>query len=30
VFRPALSIAAGADLIDDTIFSLGLTFALPR
>jgi hypothetical protein len=30
VFRPALSLAAGADLIDDTVFSLGVTFALPR
>jgi hypothetical protein len=30
VFRPALSIASGADLIDDTVFSLALTFALPR
>jgi hypothetical protein len=30
VFRPALSLAAGADLIDDTVFSLGLTFALPH
>jgi len=30
VLRPALSLAAGADLIDDTIFSFGVTFALPR
>jgi hypothetical protein len=30
VFRPALHLAAGADLVDDTIFSLGLTWALPR
>jgi hypothetical protein len=30
VFRPALSLAAGADLVDDTVFSLGITFALPH
>jgi len=30
VFRPAISIATGTDNPDDTIFSLGLTFALPR
>lgn len=30
VLRPALQLAAGADLIDDTIFSFGVTFALPR
>ncbi|MGH7650979.1 MAG: hypothetical protein ACREMS_03965 [Gemmatimonadaceae bacterium] len=30
VVRPALSLAAGADLIDDTVFSLGITFALPH
>jgi opacity protein-like surface antigen len=30
VVRPALSLAAGSDLIDDTVFSLGFTFALPR
>jgi hypothetical protein len=30
VLRPALSLAAGADLIDDTVFSFGVTFALPR
>lgn len=30
VFRPALSLAAGADLVDDTVFSLGVTFALPH
>jgi hypothetical protein len=30
VLRPALSVAAGADIIDDTIFSLGVSFALPR
>lgn len=30
VLRPALSIAAGADIIDDTVFSFGVTFALPR
>lgn len=30
VLRPALSLAAGADLIDDTIFGLSVTFALPH
>jgi hypothetical protein len=25
-----MSVAAGADIIDDTIFSLGVSFALPR
>lgn len=30
VVRPALSLAAGSDLIDDTVFSLGITFALPH
>jgi len=30
VFRPALHFAPGADLAEDTIFSFGLTFALPR
>lgn len=30
VLRPALTIAAGADLIDDTVFSFGVSFALPR
>lgn len=30
VVRPALSLAAGADLIDDTVFSIGVTFALPH
>ena len=30
VLRPALQLAAGADLIDDTIFGLSVTFALPR
>jgi len=30
VLRPAFSLAAGADLIDDTTFSFGVTFALPR
>jgi hypothetical protein len=30
VFRPALSLAAGSELIDDTVFSLGITFALPH
>ena len=30
VLRPALTIAAGADLVDDTVFSFGVSFALPR
>jgi hypothetical protein len=30
VLRPALSLAAGADLVDDTTFSFGVTWALPR
>ena len=30
VVKPALQLAAGADLIDDTVFSLGVSFALPR
>jgi opacity protein-like surface antigen len=30
VLRPALALAAGADLIDDTTFSFGITWALPR
>lgn len=30
VLRPSLSLAAGADLIDDTIFGFGVTFALPH
>lgn len=30
VVRPALTLAAGADAIDDTMFSLGITFALPH
>jgi len=30
VLRPALSLAAGADLIDDTTFGFSVTFALPR
>jgi opacity protein-like surface antigen len=30
VLRPALTVAAGADLIDDTVFSFGVSFALPR
>lgn len=30
VIRPSLSLAAGADLIDDTVFGLSMTFALPR
>lgn len=29
VLRPALSFAIGNDLIDDTVFSLGVTWALP-
>ncbi|MEO8580569.1 MAG: outer membrane beta-barrel protein [Gemmatimonadales bacterium] len=28
VIRPALTLAAGADLVDDTVFSLGVTFGL--
>lgn len=28
VVRPALNLAAGADLVDDTVFSLGITWAL--
>jgi hypothetical protein len=30
VLRPALILNAGADLVDDTVFSFGVTFALPR
>ena len=30
VLRPAIALAAGADLIDDTAFSFGVTWALPR
>ena len=30
VLRPAVSLAAGADLIDDTAFSFGVTWALPH
>ena len=30
VLRPALSLAAGANLIDDTVFGLSVTFALPH
>lgn len=30
VLRPALTLAAGADLVDDTAFSFGVTWALPR
>jgi hypothetical protein len=30
VLRPAIGLAAGADLIDDTTFSFGVTWALPR
>jgi hypothetical protein len=30
VLRPSLNLAAGADLIDDTIFGLSVTFALPH
>jgi hypothetical protein len=30
VLRPALSLAAGADLVDDTVFGLSVTFALPH
>lgn len=30
VLRPALNVMAGADLVDDTVFSFGVTFALPR
>jgi opacity protein-like surface antigen len=30
VLRPAMQVLAGADLVDDTVFSLGVSFALPR
>ncbi|HKW49412.1 MAG TPA: outer membrane beta-barrel protein [Gemmatimonadaceae bacterium] len=30
VLRPSLQVLAGADLVDDTVFSLGVTWALPR
>lgn len=30
VVRPSISVAAGADIIDDTVFGLGVSFALPR
>jgi Outer membrane protein beta-barrel domain len=30
VLRPAMTLAAGANLIDDTAFSFGVTWALPR
>ena len=30
VLRPALTFAVGADLSDDTLFSFGVTWALPR
>ena len=30
VLKPQLSLAAGADLVDDTVFSLGVSWALPR
>ena len=30
VIRPAITVAAGADLIDDTTFGLSLSWALPR
>jgi hypothetical protein len=30
VLRPNLNLAAGADLIDDTVFGLSVTWALPR
>jgi hypothetical protein len=30
VLRPSLSLAAGADLIDDTVFGLSVSFALPH
>jgi len=28
--RGALNLAAGADIIDDTVFSFAVSFALPR
>ena len=30
VLRPALNLMAGADLVDDTVFSFAVSFALPR
>ena len=30
VIRPSISVAAGADIIDDTVFGLSLSWALPR
>ena len=30
VLRPAVQLAAGADLTDDTVFTFGVTWALPR
>jgi hypothetical protein len=30
VLRPSLSVLADADLVDDTVFSFSVTFALPR
>jgi hypothetical protein len=30
VIRPAINVAAGADIIDDTVFSLSVSWALPR
>lgn len=30
VLRPALSLLAGADLVDDSVFSFAVSFALPR
>jgi hypothetical protein len=30
VLRPSLALAAGADLIDDTTYGFGITWALPR
>jgi hypothetical protein len=30
VIKPAISVAAGADIIDDTVFALSVSWALPR
>jgi hypothetical protein len=30
VIKPAITVAAGADIIDDTVFGLSVTWALPR
>jgi hypothetical protein len=30
VLRPSMALASGADLIDDTTFGFGVTWALPR